>query len=263
MYGRLESSVTRRVALGLLAFLFPPACLACRRVEGIESLPMSLCSRCSAKLRPIAGPCCVVCTRPLAGTPRGGESRCLGCRGRDSALAGLLSGWSYEPPLDTVVQALKFARLEFLGRELASALHHQLREQLGEVDLVVPIPLHWIRRLRRGYNQAEAIAMPLARRTGAPLLRALRRRRPTRPQARLGREERTRNLRLAFALRGPRGRLADRTVLLVDDVVTTGATLETAARCLRQGGARAVIALTAGRTPARPQEPGKGGLAVF
>lgn len=256
-------SVTRQLLLGLLAFLFPPVCLACRRVEGRESLPLSLCSRCSARLRPIAGRCCVACARPLARGLRGGENRCLSCRDRPSALAGLLSGWSYEPPLDAVIHGLKFARLEFLGHHLASALQDRFGAQLEEVDVVVPIPLHWIRRLRRGYNQAEAIAAPLARRAGVPLLRALRRRRLTRPQARLDRRERARNLRLAFALRTRHGQLADRTVLVVDDVVTTGATLETAASCLRQGGARAVIALTAGRTPARPQMPGKGGLAVF
>ena len=117
--------------------------------------------------------------------------------------------------------------------------------------MVVPIPLHWSRRLVRGYNQAESIAKPLARRCGLPLVRALRRRRSTRQQALLDRNERETNLRLAFAVRcSQRTKVAGQQVLLVDDVVTTGATLEAAAGCLREAGARSILGLAVGRTPA-------------
>lgn len=225
-------SITKDMGLQVLAFLFPPACLACQRVEGVSSLPMGLCSHCHRDLDLLRGSSCsALCSGP-------------------SALDGLLSRWAYAPPFDAVIQALKFGRLEFLGRDLADGLHRLLvEEEEQEIDVVIPIPLHWHRRMARGYNQAEAIARPLAQHLGRPLVRTLRRPQPTRPQALLGRRQREINLRRAFAVRRRlSGRIAGQRVLLIDDVVTTGATLETAAECLRQAGAQSVLALTAGRT---------------
>ncbi len=112
------------------------------------------------------------------------------------------------------------------------------------------MPLHWRRRLTRGYNQAESIARPLARRLGRPLVPALRRIRATAPQARLERSRREANLRRAFEMRARSGAAIDgRRVLLVDDVATTGATLHHAAAALRRGGATGVVALATARTP--------------
>ncbi len=116
--------------------------------------------------------------------------------------------------------------------------------------MVVPIPLHWWRYLRRGYNQAAAIARPIAAEFDLPLSGALRRRRATPAQSRLSRAERRCNLLDAFALwPGLASTCERRRVLLVDDVVTTGATLQAAAACLRQAGAASVTALTIARTP--------------
>lgn len=225
-------SITRDVALEILAFLFPPVCLACSRAEGNQSLQLCLCTRCHKKLQTFRD--WNACSPLAPGT----------------ALDGLLSRWSYEPPFEAVIHGLKFGRLEFLGRDLADGLHRSVMEADVEIDMVVPIPLHWRRRLARGYNQAEAIARPLAQRLALPMVKALRRRRFTRPQARLVRSERQANLRLAFALRHRRyATIAGRRLLLIDDVVTTGATLEAAAQCLKSHGARSVIALTAGKTP--------------
>lgn len=225
-------SITKDTTLQILAFLFPPTCLACGGMEGIESLPLGLCSHCHRRLEVLEG------------------VRSPGIPGDASSLDALISRWSYEEPLDSVIHGLKFGRLEYLGFDLADGLHRLLEEVEREFDVVVPIPLYWHRRLARGYNQAEAIARPLARLVALPMVRALRRRRPTRPQARLSRHQRKTNLRLAFAPARRRcARIADRRLLLVDDVVTTGATLEAAARCLKDNGARSVVALTAGRTP--------------
>lgn len=227
-------SITRDVGLQILAFLFPPVCLACGRAEGNRSLRLCLCSRCHRKLEIFEG--VAIWSRP----------------GRAKALTGVLSHWSYEPPFEAVIHGLKFGRLEFLGIDLADSLHQMVREAKVEIDMVVPIPLHWHRRLARGYNQAEAIAGPLAQRLSLPVLKVLRRRRSTRPQARLERSAREANLRLAFApIHAQRATIEGRRLLLVDDVITTGATLEAAALCLKSCGARSVLGLTAGRTPSR------------
>ncbi len=225
-------SITRDALLHLLALLFPPVCLGCGRVEGITALPMGVCSRCHSLLDGLH-------SRESATD-----------LARPEALDGVYSVWYYRPPVDAVIRALKYGRLEFLGRELAGALHCKWREEevLQEVDMVVPIPLHWRRQLARGYNQAESLARPLAAHIEHPLVRALRRKRSTRPQTGLGRQERQENVGAAFAARRL-GRLPvlGRRILLVDDVVTTGATLASAAAALRRAGADSVVALTAAR----------------
>ena len=113
----------------------------------------------------------------------------------------LLALWSYEEPLNAVIQALKFRRLDYLGRHLGEAIAARWSEEIAGADLVVPVPLHWRRRFSRGYNQAERIARAVARRAGLPLVSALARRRVGPPQSSLGREERLANLRSAFQMR--------------------------------------------------------------
>lgn len=146
--------------------------------------------------------------------------------------------------------ALKFRRLDYLGGQLGRAMAEiHPGEDFADRDMVVAVPLNWTRFLARGYNQAALIAGPIADRLGLPLLRPLVRRRPTSHQTRLARGARQENLERAFAVRKA-VRLGGRRVLLVDDVTTTGATLEAAAACLKQAGASSVTALTAARTPA-------------
>jgi ComF family protein len=115
-------------------------------------------------------------------------------------------------------------------------------------DLIVPVPLHIWRRLRRGYNQAELLAREIVRLTGLPLdTRVLRRHRAGRRQLGLSRRERRRSLAGCFAAEQARAR--GRTILLIDDVVTTGATLETCARVLLDAGALGVVGCVLARTP--------------
>ncbi len=235
--------------------MLPAPCLACAEPVWTPRDSLGLCPGCRQLLvRWPAG--CSVCARPIAGRlPEGG--RCGECRRRPPPYERRLSAWSYQHPADAVLTAFKFGRLEYLGGHLGRRLAELFRRELGGCDLVVPVPLHWRRYLTRGYNQAAAIARPLARALELPAANLLRRRRATPPQSRLHRKDRRRNLRRAFAIRRPAarrtGRCRGRHVLLVDDVVTTGATLEAAARCLRRAGARAVTALTAARTPTREE----------
>jgi ComF family protein len=232
----------------LLHALLPSPCLGCGRPLPAAGAPLSLCAVCRAALAPIPRESCAVCLRPLSAHALPEGYRCGACRQDPPAYDRLLSLWSYHPPLDAVVRGLKFGRLDYLGRHLATALVDGLGPRLAGYDLVVPVPLHWRRRLARGYNQAERIARPLSARLGLPCVQALARRRATPPQSLLGREERLANLRKAFRVPRPE-RVRGLRVLLVDDVATTGATLDAAATALRKAGAAAVTALVAGRTP--------------
>lgn len=237
-------------ALRLLALLLPPVCVACSRIEGTEALELGLCSDCRWQLQPTPRSVCAGCGRPLETDPLPDGYLCGTCRQAPPLFERLYSGWAYEPPLIEVIHALKFRRLAFLGADLGRALSHRY-ELLGEeVDLVVPVPLHWRRHVSRGFNQAEEIARPLANELDLPLATALRRRAATRPQAGLDRASRAANLRRAFTTtRTGRSLIGGSRALLVDDVVTTRNTLAAATRTLLESGATSVICLTAGRTP--------------
>lgn len=234
--------------------VLPAGCLGCGAPLPARVSPLGLCAPCRGRLSPVPGNACDRCGRPLAAEALPAGYCCGDCRADPPAYDRLLALWKYAPPLDAVVQGLKFGRLDYLGGHLAEALADELgaaiREQVGKEGLVVPVPLHWRRRLTRGFNQAERIARPLARRLGLPFSPVLARRRATPPQSRLDQAARLRNLRQAFAVR-ERGQIADRHVVLVDDVATTGATLDTAAAALKAAGAAAVTAVVAGRTPVR------------
>lgn len=150
--------------------------------------------------------------------------------------------------MDAVVKALKFGRQDYLASYWGDALAYRVvGAALPSFDAVVPIPLHWRRRMSRGYNQAALLAEPLARACDAPLRSLLARPRAT-----------TQRSLLPAAARQPLGEAfrarqrSPTTVALVDDVMTSGATLASAARALRHAGAREVVAVTLARTPDTP-----------
>ncbi len=251
-----RGSVTRGLLRSALYFFLPAPCLACGEAVVEPRRSLGLCTACRGRL--VRWPCdaCDSCGRPLGPADRPAGYRCGACRRRSPPFERLLSAWSYQPPLDAVLTGLKFRRLEYLGTQLGRTVAGLLRPELVDYDLVVPVPLHWRRYLHRGYNQATVIARAVAAELGLPVAGVLRRRRATPAQSRLTRTQRRRNLRDAFFTRrrflGFGASCTGRRVLLVDDVTTTGTTLQTAAACLRRAGASSVTALTVARTP----EPG-------
>jgi ComF family protein len=246
---RRGGGVASRLGRATLDLLLPASCLGCGGPDPAGRAPFALCLACRGRLVPAPRAACPGCGE----APPGGRSArlCPACRRRPPCYAELVVPWSYEPPLDAVILALKFRRLPWLGRRLAVPLAAAVAGRVAG-EAVVPVPLHWRRRLARGYNQAEAIARPLAACLGLPCVRALARRRATAAQTGLERAARRANVRHAFRT-VPRRRadVAGRRVLLVDDVATTGATLDAAARSLLAAGAVAVTAVAVARTPAR------------
>ncbi len=174
-----------------------------------------------------------------------GSAHC--CGATKSPIDSIIAPWPYTEPIDAVLQAFKFRRLSFLGEDLADLLCEELKGHLSGDEVVTAVPLHWWRRFRRGFDQAERIARPLAKRLGLPYERLLHRSRFTAAQTSLGRDRRRRNLEQAFTTPGR----FERSVLLVDDVLTTGATMEAAALALRHAGATRIVAAAIAATPFR------------
>ena len=170
-------------------------------------------------------------------------------------MAGARAVGEYEGTLREIIHALKYAGRLSLAKPLAAQMRVRGNDVLRAVDCVVPVPLHWRREHQRGFNQAREIARHL----GPPVVCALVRRRATRPQVELAADRRKANVAGAFAARRAwfrDDRIRGKNVLLIDDVSTTGATLNACARVLQERGASAVYALTAAkvisRRPARP-----------
>lgn len=153
------------------------------------------------------------------------------------------------PPLDTVIHYYKYRRFRtlagLLGRAMANIIEHDLI--LKRADYLVPVPLFWWKRLRRGFNQAQVLADVIGRECRIPVGDCLVRVKSTRTQTRLVENKRRLNVRGAFALRNFDVR--DKTVILVDDVLTTGATIRECSRMLKLHGAGRVYSVVAGITP--------------
>lgn len=234
-----------------LDLLLPAQCLSCRALVGE---PGCLCAHCFGEAHLIAAPFCRVCGLALAGL-----AAISGRAEIDLACARCLS----DPP------DYERARAVFAFGDVAKRLVHGLkyhdrlegRASFGEwlaragadfltaADLIVPVPLHYFRLVRRRYNQAAILARALAERSGVPAAPlALSRVRDTRSQTGLSAEERARNVKGAFTVRkGFAGRLKGAHIVLVDDVLTTGATAGACARALKKAGAREVSVLTLAR----------------
>jgi ComF family protein len=225
-------------------------CAACGRIlDSPTSGPV--CESCWASIPTLTPPLCDLCGDGLpswrfTSVPLG---RCARCRrgNRSIDCAGAIG--PYDGTLRSIVQAFKYDGRRSLARPLASLMRQRGAHLLVGTDAVVPVPLHRSRRRERGFNQAA----DLARFLGLPVVKALRRTRGTAVQASLPSARRHANVRNAFTLTRA-GRALDRaTVVLVDDVATTGATLDACARALKRGGIREVRCLTAARavTPRR------------
>jgi ComF family protein len=217
-----------------LDLVFPPRCVSC------DAFGSFICPHCRADMTPAEGPRCLTCWMPLQ------IPICRRCRTHPLALSGVRSAFVYEAAARDAVLALKFRGLSAVAPVMAGSMARCFNEWAPPVALIVPVPLSGHRQRTRGYNQSELLAKELARLTGISLARrALVRRRFTPPQARQPSEE-VRRINVADAFAAGR-RIPTGAVLLIDDVITTGATLDACARVLLNEGADAVFALTFAR----------------
>jgi ComF family protein len=242
-------ATARGVARDVEALLLPATCLGCERPLAPAEDGRVCCALCRSRLRAIPPPVCVRCGQPLDSWSAHADEpgRCGFCRDWPAELAFATSAVWLEPgPARSLVHALKYGGWRFAAQPMAEVLARQCARILLEVDILVPVPLGRTRERERGHNQAAELAGALARIVQLPLeADALVRRRETRTQTALAPAARRGNVAGAFAP-GPRNVRARR-VALVDDVLTTGATLGAAAKVLAAAGARSVGAVTFAR----------------
>jgi ComF family protein len=246
--GLAVSAWLRLTADSLLAVLLAPACAACH--QPLDSPTRgAVCPDCWTAIVPITPPCCRTCGdalpswRSLDLT----ESRCARCRRRPPPIVRAAAIGSYEGSLRAILHALKYDQRRSVAHRLGVMLRTAGVDVLAGADAVVPVPLHASRERSRGFNQAREIA----RHVGLPHLDILRRTRRTAVQADLPAARRHANVRGAFVIRGSAPPVDGLTLVLVDDVSTTGATLNACAAPLLAAGATEVRALTAARAMVR------------
>jgi ComF family protein len=225
----------RRWLEAFLDVLFPPQCAGC------GSLGAVWCQTCQSQVQRLAPPFCARCGLPL----RSGSYVCRPCADRPAGLIARSYAW-YQPPFESAVLRLKYRRDLRLADVLAGWLEDVYRREAWRADVVTAVPLSPARLAQRGYNQASLLGQALGKRVDIPFEdRLLRRTRETGSQVGLNADERKRNVAGAFAADSARG--AGRVVLLVDDLFTTGSTLEACAQALTKVGAETVYGLTLGR----------------
>lgn len=213
--------------MNLFDFIFPKKCVSCGRFGSY------ICSLCLKKLEPIDHPVCPVCQRQAIG----GKTH-PGCRTK-YALDGLVVGFRYRGPVKLAISKIKYRWIWDIAYTVIDLLAERIwKFNIPQEFVLVPVPLHARRKNWRGFNQAELVCQILAKKFGCRTENLLKRKVETKTQVGLTRDERKKNIKNAFVLNS--SRVKGKTIILVDDVFTTGATMGEACRVLKQNGASVV-----------------------
>lgn len=233
----------------ILDFILPASCSYCRSPVRDSGIP-HFCSDCWSDFSPLQGPVCPSCGRPFGSPESLTESpghECVSCRKDPPHFDQALAAGQFEGPLREAIHVYKYRPLRSLGKPLARWMAEQVRMNVP-LDMVMPVPLHKKRLRVRGFNQALLLAHGISERFLMPLnYDNLVRIRYTRPQVELSARERADNVKGAFNLIRP-AEICEKRILLIDDVFTTGATMNECAKVLKDAGAGSVTVLTLART---------------
>ena len=254
--------VPSRIASALSSFgrealriVLPSWCVVCGNELAWRARIASCCAACWSALPKIEGAKCVSCALPLpsgaaaasaagiSAPEAGAAPHCISCMQDPLPVAWCEAWGEYRGPLEKLLHALKFERHDFLDDALASLVEETLRD--CDFDVIAAVPMHAAKERRRGYNQAELLARALAQRIGVPCDMLLTHRREKAAQSLLPKHARAANVRGAFQARpGAKGQ----SILIVDDICTTGETLRACAKALLGEGASRVCAVAVAKT---------------
>lgn len=225
--------------------IYPPRCPSCRAYVDAEG---NFCSPCFNSLRVITAPLCACCGTPFVIAAEA-ETLCPSCLDNPPDYSRARAALAYDAISAPLITALKFHDQWGGLSRYATLMLQAGKDVLQGADLLIPVPLHWRRLWQRKYNQSALLAYAVSERMSIPVqTNLLARVQYNKPQMRLKREERLKNVRRAFAVTDKAKLLQDKIVVLVDDVVTTGATANACAKVLKAAGAKEVRVLTLAKT---------------
>jgi ComF family protein len=243
----MEAFSVRKFLHAFLDVILPPGCHICHS-HIPDAGRLHICPTCSERLPLVSSPLCILCGIPFAGT--GGDHRCGACLTHPPHYDAARAQYLYEGAIRDLIHAFKYNQQTQLRYPLALlALEGVEGFAAAHVPhIIVPVPLHSSRLRQRGFNQAVLLGRVISKRLALPMAPdALTRTRPTEPQVELSAAERRLNVKGAFTA-GNTSTVADKRILLLDDVMTTGSTMDECAKELKKAGAKAVFAATVART---------------
>jgi ComF family protein len=229
----------------ILDLLYPPVCLECQTPLD-NPANQFFCKKCWSNVEYIGDNICLTCGVPIADISSLQTGKCENCRLSKPAYDSLRSVAKYEGAIRTAVHSLKFKYKTKLAPFLGEMLLNFYREnyQQGQFDMIVPIPLHWLKKWMREFNQSELLSNYVGSEIGCPVeSKILKRKRYTKPQSRIkGRRAKFKNIYNAFKVKDP-SKVQSKKIFVIDDIMTTGVTVNEASRVLKEAGAAEVHAL--------------------
>lgn len=220
----------------LIRILYPASCILCKTALLLDEL--HLCLLCKQKIQPLAKPLCLKCARPIP--PYDPHSTCSPCRSQRPHYDRGFALVEYDEPTRFILHQVKFEKKPWLFEIYSDLLQRSISSLgFGDYEMIVPVPLDGGREQKRGFNQAFMIAKLLKRAdpfNPLPIEKLIKKTKKTAPQSQLRRDQRLTNLNGAFKLDGFR-QVSGKNILLIDDIFTTGSTINECARLLKQNGA--------------------------
>lgn len=215
----------------------PPQCLLCGSLKDIDH---GICSSCMSQIKPIPSPTCDICGKPI-----GSYGVCIPCQTNRPEFDKMLAAACFEGLLKDIIHLFKYQRKSIFKKILAKILYESLSEMDTDIDIISFVPLHWTRLIERGYNQSALIAKELNSYMGVKIrYNILKKIKRSAPQVGLDQKARLKNVKGTFKASG----VKDKSIMVVDDVITTGATGKEVAKALKDAGASHVIFAGVGRT---------------
>ena len=231
----------------LINFILPPRCINCGKIVSEDS---SLCVECFNKIRFISKPYCKICGIPFESTEDLTQNVCGSCLSKKRRYFELeRSSFIYDDNSKNILLSLKFLDKTSYAPTVAKFMVQAGTDIFKEnPDLIIPVPLHYMRLIKRKYNQSALLANEISKLTGIKTdLFSLKRHKNTTPQVKFTGKERIKNVHGAFVVKKSEN-IKGKSIVLIDDVMTTGSTLKECAIALKKVGAKKIYALTAART---------------